>query len=204
MTRQQRFARFVTTMVVRVPATWRLFRGPLERNFDRLAPQWDATRVSPERLLPLRAALEAVPSPPARVLDLGTGSGAAARLAAELWPDAQVVGVDLSPRMIDEARRLASSERERYDVADSSALGEPDGSFDLVTLNNMIPFFDEVARVVAPGGHVAVSYSLGPRTPIYVPFARVRSELAARGFAHVADFEVGTGESLLARKSERS
>jgi SAM-dependent methyltransferase len=203
VTRQQRFARFVTDVVVRVPGAWRLFRGPFARTFDRLAPTWDALRVSDERLRPVRAALEAIPEPPARVLDLGTGTGAAARVAALLWPNAEILGVDLSPGMIDEARRLASSERERYEVADSAALTHGDGAFDTVILNNMIPFFDEVARVTAPGGHVAIAFSLGPQTPIYVPLERVRAELEARGFWHVADFAEGTGIALLARKAAR-
>ncbi len=56
-----------------------------------------------------------------------------------------------------------------------------DAAFDLVTLNNMIPFFDELARVTAPGGYVAIAYSMGPKTPIWVPLERVRDELAAAG-----------------------
>ena len=57
MTRAQRFARLVTVAVVRAPFLWRLFRGRLTRNFDRLAPEWEATRVSRERLAPMVAAL---------------------------------------------------------------------------------------------------------------------------------------------------
>jgi ubiquinone/menaquinone biosynthesis C-methylase UbiE len=200
MSLQQRFARLVTNAVVRVPALWRLFKRPLTRNFDRLAPEWDATRVSPERLEPLARALEAVPRAPGSVLDVGTGSGAAARLAAARWPDARVTGVDASGGMIEEARRLGG---ERYEVADAATLPFADGSFELVTLNNMIPFFDELARVTAAGGHVAVAYSLGPQTPIWVPLDRVRRELEARGFVHVADFAAGPGVSLLAERRGR-
>ena len=58
MTLGQRFARLVTDVVVRVPLLWRVFRAPLTRNFDRLAPEWDATRVSRERLAPMVAALD--------------------------------------------------------------------------------------------------------------------------------------------------
>jgi len=194
----QRFARFVTGAVVRAPFLWRLFRGPMTRNFDRLASEWQATRVSRERLAPMDAALDALPEPPQRALDVGTGTGAVARVLAERWPGAEVTGVDVSPAMIAEARRLGA---ERYDVGDASKLPYADGSFDVVTLNNMIPFFDEVARVTAPGGHVAVSFSMGPSTPIWVPLERVRAELERRGFRHVADFSAGNGLSLLARKS---
>jgi ubiquinone/menaquinone biosynthesis C-methylase UbiE len=201
MTVGQRFARVVTTLVVRRPALWKLFRGRLTRNFDRLAPEWDATRVSRDRLRALEAALGGLPEPPHRVLDLGTGSGAAARLAAERWPAADVTGVDVSAGMVREAQLRASTDREHYARADATSLPYPDGAFDLVTLNNMIPFFDELARVTAAGGHVAIAYSLGARTPIWVPPKRLQAELARRGFAHVADFSEPPGVSLLARKS---
>jgi ubiquinone/menaquinone biosynthesis C-methylase UbiE len=202
MTAGQRFARFVTDVTVRAPFLWHVFRRPLTRTFDRLAPEWDATRIDRAKLAPLQAALESLPDPPARVLDAGTGTGAAARLSADLWPGARVTGIDASAGMIAEARRLAGSEREQYLLADASALPFPDASFELVTLNNMIPFFDELARVTAPGGAVAVCYTRGAETPIFVPPARLRRELERRGFAHVADFPVGPGIALLARKDE--
>jgi ubiquinone/menaquinone biosynthesis C-methylase UbiE len=133
------------------------------------------------------------------VLDLGTGTGAVARLAAQLWPDADVLGVDASPGMIAEARQLG---HERYEVADASRLPFRDESFELVTLNNMIPFFDELARVTTPGGLVAIAFSLGPQTPIWVPLPTVREQLERRGFAHVANFAAGPGVALLARKDD--
>ena len=201
MTAGQRFVRLVTDVVVRVPFAWRLFRGSMTRSFDKLAPTWEG-RVSDERLAPIKVALGGLAEPPATVLDLGTGTGRVARLVAEVWPQAKVVGADLSPGMIDEARRLGGDVH--YDVADATDLPYDDGAFELVTLSNMIPFFDELARVTAPGGSVIVAFTMGERTPIYVPFARVRSELERRGFSHVADFDAGTGTALLAKKGDRS
>jgi SAM-dependent methyltransferase len=192
----QRFARLVTNVVVRAPFLWRVFRGRMTRQFDRLAPEWDETRVSRARLAPMIAALDGVDSV-ARALDVGTGTGAVARLLAERWPGAEVIGIDVSPGMVEEARRLGS---ERYEVGDAAALPYDDGAFDLVTLNNMIPFFDEIARITAPGGYVAVSYSMGPQTPIWVPLERVRAALERRGFLHVADFRAGPGIALLAKR----
>jgi ubiquinone/menaquinone biosynthesis C-methylase UbiE len=193
----QRFARLVTSAVVRAPFLWRVLRRPMTRQFDRLAPEWDATRVSRERLAPMIAVLETLEEP-RRALDVGTGSGAVARLLSERWPGAEVIGVDVSPAMVEEARRLGG---ERYEVGDAAGLPFDDGSFDLLTLNNMIPFFDELARVTAPGGHVAIAYSRGSQTPIWVPLDRVRAELERRGFLHVADFRAGPGVALLARRS---
>jgi len=195
----QRFARLTTDVVVRRPALWRLFRRGMRGEFDRCAPRWEGIR-RPDTLAPAEAALDRLPSPPSRVLDVGTGTGAVARLLAERYPEADIRGADLSERMIDEARRLTDSPRVTYVVADASRLPFADGSFDLVTLNNMIPFFDEIARLVATGGHVVLAFSAGPETPIYVPGERLRTELGRRGFAEFAEVSAGRGTALLATK----
>ena len=88
----------------RWPALWRLFRGPLRAQFDALAPAWDGI-LGPEALAPLAAALDRLDAR-RRVLDVGTGTGNGARLVAERFPQAEVLGVDLAPAMVEEARRL--------------------------------------------------------------------------------------------------
>src|SRR5206468_697937 len=90
--------------------------------------------------------------------------------------------------------------RVTFEVGDGSRLAFADGAFELVTLANMIPFFDELARVTAPGGAVAFSFSKGPETPIYVQSQRLRNELSRRGFLEFADFAAGPATALLARK----
>ena len=194
----QRFVRVATDAVVRRPALWRLFRGPVRRMFDRLAPVWDQNR-SVEAFAPLEAALDVLPDAPSRVLDLGTGTGAVAARVADRFPDADVVGIDVAESMIDEARRNVRG-RVRFQVADASRLPFPDATFELVTLGNMIPFFNEVARVTAPGGRVIFSFSIGSATPIYVAPETLRRELARRGFAEFAEFSAGRGTSLLATR----
>jgi ubiquinone/menaquinone biosynthesis C-methylase UbiE len=195
----QRFARVVTDLVVRRPELWRLFRRPLRSQFDKLAPVWDGMR-RPDMLVPVEAGLDTLSSPPDRVLDVGTGTGAVARLVASRVPDAQIDGVDVSERMIDEARRLTDSSRVHFQVADAQKLPFADGTFDLVTLGNMIPFFDELGRVTAPGGHVLVAYSAGVETPIYVPPERLRAGLDRAGFVEFAELSAGRGTVVLATK----
>jgi len=197
----QRFARLVTDAVVRRPALWRIFRGPLRGMFDGLAPTWE-TRIGPHHLWALELGLEDVP-PPRRVLDLGTGTGVVALALAERYPEAEVVGIDLSPGMIEEARRkvppgLAS--RVRFEVGDASALDCADGDFELVVLSNMIPFADELARVVAPGGTLVLSFSRGAETPIYVAPERLCSELTSRGFAEFAEFSAEPATAFRAKR----
>jgi ubiquinone/menaquinone biosynthesis C-methylase UbiE len=196
----RRFARLATDAVVRRPGLWRLFRGALRRQFDRLGPQWDEI-IQTDHLAAFERALEQVEPPPRRVLDLGTGTGAAALAAARRFPEAEVVGIDLADSMIAEARR--KTDRVRFEVGDAAALPFEDGAFDLVTHANMIPFFDELARVVAPGGYVVFGFSGGSETPIYVDSGRLRGELERRGFTHFAELEAGRGTAFLARKAER-
>ena len=201
----RRFARLVTNIVVRRPGLWFLLRGPLRVQFDWLASRWDAMR-SADAYAPYEAALEQIDPPPKRALDLGTGTGGAAFAIARRFPEAEVLGADIAERMIEQARRNLPDDlrdRVRFEVADGAKLPYDDGAFDLVGLSNMIPFFDELARVVAPGGFLIVAFSGGAETPIYVPSDRLRRELERRGFSDFADFSTDPGTALLARKRER-
>ena len=105
--------------------------------------------------------------------------------------------------MIEQARQNLDDDlrdRVRFEIADASKLLYADASFDLVGLSNMIPFFDELDRLLAPGGSLIVAFSGGAGTPIYVRPERLRAELARRGFSDFADFSTDPGTALLARK----
>jgi ubiquinone/menaquinone biosynthesis C-methylase UbiE len=197
----QRFARLVTDAVVRRPAVWRLVRRPLRAMFDGLAPSWE-TRIGEHHLWALDRALADLP-PPRHVLDLGTGTGFVAKALAERYPQAEVTGVDLSPGMIHEAHQALRPElsgRVEFEVGDAAALGHPDGAFELVVLSNMIPFFDELARVTATGGWLVLSFSRGDETPIYVPFERLRERLDRRGFTEFAEFSATPATAFRAKR----
>ncbi len=201
----RRFARLATNAAVRWPLLWHLLRRLMRLQFDRLAPRWDTMR-SPDHLGSFERALDEVGGSPLRVLDLGTGTGAAAFSVARRFPGAQITGADLSQEMLAEARRKTPpelAERVRFEQVDAARLPYGDASFELVTLANMIPFFDELTRVVAPGGWALFSFSGGPETPIWVAPERLRSELSRRGFSDFADFQAAAGTALLARKQER-
>ena len=201
----RRFARLATDAAVRNPWLWKLFRPFVRRQFDALAPVWDSMRME-DTFAPFEAALAALEQPPRRILDVGTGTGAGAQRLAERFPEAQVVGVDLSEAMVEQARRNTPAElrdRVRYERADAASLPFADGSFELAAHANMIPFFDEAARVLTEGGHVLFAFSSGAQTPIYVSSERLRDELARRGFTEFAEFDAGRGNALLARKGNR-
>ena len=202
----RRFARLATDAAVRSPFLWKLFRPLVRRQFSAIAPVWDSMRME-DTLAPYEAGLDALEQPPVRVLDLGTGTGAGAFTVARRFPEARIVGVDLSEAMLEQARRNTPpelQERVTFERGDASALRFDDGSFDLVAHANMIPFFDEVARIVAPGGHALFAFSSGAETPIYVPAERLRDELGRRGFTDFAELAAGRGNALLARKGDRA
>jgi SAM-dependent methyltransferase len=199
----KRYARLATRAVVAHPRLWRVFRGPLRRQFDWLAPRWDAGR-GPASVAILGASLDRLEPAPRRVLDLGTGTGVGARFLAERYPEAEVVGADLAPGMIAKARELLPLElagRVRFEVADATALPFEDGSFDLIVLLNMIPFFGELARVASPGGAIVIAFGSGPETPIYVPAETLADRLEAAGFERVEPVEASGGTASIARRN---
>ena len=200
----RRFARVTTRIVVARPALWRLFRGPTRRQFGSLATTWEG-RIGPEGLVPLGAALDRLSAPPRKVLDLGTGTGKAARVVAKRFPDTKVVGVDLAPEMVEEAKRLLPSElagRVSFQVADGASLPFAAGEFDLVVLQNMIPFFEELSRVTAPGGKAIFAFSRGAETPIWVPPEKLRARLEGVGFSDVEELAAGQGVAVLAARED--
>jgi ubiquinone biosynthesis O-methyltransferase len=97
------------------------------------------------------------------VLDVGCGDGVmSARLAQE---GAEVTGIDNDPRMLEGARRRASSAKIRPTFVGGSAeaLPFPNGSFDIVVaitvlclLSDPEKAFREMARVLRPGGRIVI------------------------------------------------
>lgn len=154
----------------------------------------------PDSAAPFEAALDRVDGPVRRALDVGTGTGAGALEIAKRFHGAEVVGLDVSPAMLEEARRIAPGVE--FVEGDASSLPFEDGEFDLVAHANMIPFLDETARVLRPGGWTVHAFSAGPQTPIYVAPDRLRRELERRGFTDFAEITAGRGSAVLARRGE--
>jgi tRNA (cmo5U34)-methyltransferase len=73
------------------------------------------------------ASIEAIPFPPARVLDLGIGTGETSRRLLEAYPEARITGLDSSPDMVFRAREMGIEVRLAR-MEDPL----PDGPWDLV------------------------------------------------------------------------
>jgi SAM-dependent methyltransferase len=144
--------------------------------YDRLAAVWSSTTdEGPFNGLLERPALRGlVPGNlrGAAVLDAGCGSGAQARWLMEQGAD--VVGIDLSPRMIEEAARRCGG-RGRFLVADlAKPLPLEATSLDGVTCSLALHYLEDwsvplrsFASALRPGGWAVISldHPFGPRTP---------------------------------------
>lgn len=100
-------------------------------------------------------------SGPARILDLGCGTGEITRRLADRYPRAALVGIDILEPNLARARHDSESfgDRIRYETGDAFALDHDDASFDLVVCRHMsqaVPDFPlvlgEITRVLKPGG----------------------------------------------------
>jgi ubiquinone/menaquinone biosynthesis C-methylase UbiE len=106
------------------------------------------------------------------VLDLGSGGGFDCFLAGpKVGPAGRVIGVDMTPPMLSKARRNLDTYRERtgldnveFRLGEIEHLPVADASVDVVISNcviNLSPdkpqVWREIARVLRPGGRVAVS-----------------------------------------------
>jgi SAM-dependent methyltransferase len=104
------------------------------------------------------------PKPGELLLDVATGTGAVAILAAQRG--ARVIGQDLAPVLIDTARERAAEEgvEVQFEVGDAEAMSYDDASFDIVTSTCGVMFAPdheaiaaELARVTKPGGRLALA-----------------------------------------------
>lgn len=209
MSGQNRFhpVRLLTRLEVKAPLLRPLTRLVARRRFDALAADWDRIRGRhPDSTRTLDAALAAVgtvdPRPPSRILDVGTGTGQAAFVLADRFPEAEIDAIDAAPAMIEAARRKAEPDgRIRFAVADGGRLPFADGTFDLATLLCVQPFARELHRVVRPGGWVIVAYAMGSATPIYFSPDQLRDVLVRAGFEPPTHGAAGPGEWTAARRA---
>jgi len=176
----------------------------------------DEHRLALEMLAPRRDAV---------VLDLACGPGNFTRTFARAVPHGLVVGVDASPAMLARAVRDTEARHVAYVRADASRLPFARNSFDAVCcfaalylLERPMEALSEIARVLRPGGRVAVLTSCH-RGPLPVgltaPLVRgvtglrifgrgeITDALRARGFVDVEQRVTGLAQFVSGRRGGR-
>jgi SAM-dependent methyltransferase len=136
------------------PTLWDSHAAAYERVFEPLTNAFARSAIA-------RLALR----PGDQLLDVAAGAGGAALIAAKA--DVQVLAIDGSEAMVKRIRERAANaglaQRIHAEIMDGTALALPDASIDAaVSIFGVVLFPDaaagmrEIARVVKPGGRVAV------------------------------------------------
>jgi SAM-dependent methyltransferase len=165
------------------------------------------------------------------VVDLGSGGGLDVFLAAEkVGPTGRAIGIDMTPEMLELARRNAAKAglaNVEFHEATIDKLPLPDGSVDCVISNcviNLAPdkpaVFREIARVLKPGGRVAIS-DIALKKPLppeigrdllayvgciagAIPIETYRAALIESGFGEVQIVDTGSDLNAYSRAEEGS
>ena len=157
----------------------------VEAMFDNIAPSYDKLnhRLSwdIDRGWRKRAIRQLEPYQPQTLLDIATGTGDFAIMAAQMLKPRHVVGADISEGMMDVGRRkvaeLGLQDVISFEKEDCLSLSYPDNSFDAVTAAFGIRNFAdldsglrEMWRVLRPGGRLSI---VELTTPVSFPMKQL-------------------------------
>ncbi|MBR1768784.1 MAG: bifunctional demethylmenaquinone methyltransferase/2-methoxy-6-polyprenyl-1,4-benzoquinol methylase UbiE [Prevotella sp.] len=157
----------------------------VEQMFDNIAPTYDKLnhRLSwdIDKGWRKKAISYLKPFNPQTILDIATGTGDFAILAAEMLHPKRLVGADISEGMMEIGRKKVKAkglqEIISFEKEDCLKLSYPDNSFDAVTAAFGIRNFasldkglQEMCRVLKPGGHLSI---VELTTPVSFPMRQL-------------------------------
>ena len=157
----------------------------VEAMFDNIAPTYDKLnhRLSwdIDRNWRKKAIRQLEPYHPQTLLDLATGTGDFAIMAAQMLKPQNIVGTDISEGMMavgaEKVRKLQLQDVISFEKEDCLNLSYADGTFDAVTAAFGIRNFAdldkglrEMCRVLRPGGHLSI---VELTTPVKFPMKQL-------------------------------
>ncbi|MGO8695833.1 MAG: class I SAM-dependent methyltransferase [Rectinemataceae bacterium] len=172
--------------------------------FDRWAASYDRSVMQRFFFVPIHVKmLELLESQelrdrPARIVDIGCGTGRLLRAVSIHWPTAELFGVDPAERMVSEASRL--NPKAVFKLASAESLPFDDRTVDVVLSSMSFHHWGdqrkgirEIVRVLRPGGVLCLADHA-------FPLARLAGE-KVKSRTQVRELAISAGLTILAQKS---
>jgi ubiquinone/menaquinone biosynthesis C-methylase UbiE len=175
-------------------------RNALER-FQRWSASYEHSWLQPRFFEPAqRAVLEMMAqhllTEPKSVLDVGCGTGRLLRSIHGRWPGADLMGIDPTPGMVEQARQLTPSVT--FEAGFAEALPVPDASVDVVVSTFSFHHWSdqsaglrEVIRVLRQEGYFFLADAVLPGwLARFLPWSHMRSRAQVRDLFQQAGLRV--------------
>jgi demethylmenaquinone methyltransferase/2-methoxy-6-polyprenyl-1,4-benzoquinol methylase len=156
--------------------------SPIADMFDRISPKYDALNhllsINIDKVWRKKTAKTVAMTYPKRILDLATGTADLAILLAKHNPQAHIVGMDISKKMLEIGKAKVAQKgldkQIELHVGDAATLPFEDNTFDAVTVafgvrnfENLDKGLSEIQRVLMPMGQVFIlEFSMPDKFPI--------------------------------------
>ena len=156
--------------------------SPIAAMFDRISPKYDALNhllsLNIDKVWRMKTAKAIAMTYPLRILDLATGTADLAILLAKYNPQAHIIGMDISEKMLEIGEKKIDKKglvnQIELHSGDAAALPFEDNSFDAVTVafgvrnfENLDKGLSEIHRVLKPTGQAFIlEFSMPDKFPI--------------------------------------